>query len=217
MTKTTKRIALTLILCTLLSPIVARANILSLGNQSGYVTLSDSGIISSRSELTAFRHDGRKAPPGHDLGSVTFSTGALLTGTISGGGTFSSAGSSYIATGFGKYGVPNGTIFSGSFVDPINWAFVGTSGKYDVFYLSGTVSGTLYNGRSESGTVVQDIYVLQNGRRQTRGRIHAGYGTFGISDGVPEPGTTLLFGAGLTVLVSSHRLARRGRQPDRRS
>jgi hypothetical protein len=210
-------ISVILILYVLLSPIAARANILSLGNQSGYVTLSDSGIISSRSELTAYRHDGRKAPPGHDLGSVTFSTGALLTGTISGGGTFSSTGSSYIATGFGKYGVPSGTIFSGSFVNPIIWTFTGTSGNYDVFYLSGTVSGMLYNGRSESGTVVQDIYVLQNGRRQTRGHIHAGYGTFGISDGVPEPGTTLLFGTGLTVLVSIYRLARRGRQPAHRS
>jgi hypothetical protein len=203
MLKITNPIAVTVILWTLLSPVAARANILSLMNQYGYVTLSDSGIVSSNSELSGFEHDGKKSPKGHDLGSVSFATGALLTGSISTGGTFSSTGSSYIAIGFGKYGVPNGTIFSGSFIDPINWNFIGTSSKYNVFSLNGIVSGMQYNGRSETGEVYQEIYVLQSRWKQTRARIHGGYATFGVSAGVPEPGTLLLFSTGLTIMVGA--------------
>lgn len=205
MATTTKRIALALILFALISPTVVWADSFFLVNQFGSVTIGDAGIVSSRSELTAFNRSWKKSPPGHDLGWISFSTGVLLSGSISTGGTFSGDGSSFIATGFGQYGVPKGTIFSGSFFGPIEWTLAGQSGNHYIFDLSGNLRGTLYNGRSIEGSTLQTIYVSLNPRNQNLGHIHRGRSAFGDSIGVPEPGTLALFGTGLSVLLGAMR------------
>src|SRR4029077_10058090 len=60
---------------------------------------------------------------GSNLGSFTFSTGALTSGSLQMGGTFA-AGGSFMIMGNGTNGVPNGVIFSGTFSGPVSWTMV---------------------------------------------------------------------------------------------
>ncbi|MFZ0825781.1 MAG: hypothetical protein WAM87_19135, partial [Terriglobales bacterium] len=156
-----RKIAVVLGLCTLLLPVAAWADAIDFGNNFGTVSITSAGIVSAGAELVGF--NGISAPRGHSLGSVSFSTGALTSGSIFGGGTFSSQGSSFIVTGVGKYGQPKGIIFDATFVGPIHWVLVSQPGKFDyVFRLSGVVEGTLYTGRVVSGITHQTITVHPN-------------------------------------------------------
>jgi PEP-CTERM motif len=197
-----RRIAVVLGRCMLLLPMAAWADPIFI-NQFGSITITNTGIVSTGSELMRFNEI--TAPPGHSLGSVSFSTGALTSGSIWSGGTFSSTGSSFVVIGVGKYGEPRGTIFAGSFVGPIRWKVVSHTGKYDyVFTLSGVVSGESYTGRFITGTTKQTIYVSQNQWFQDhRGGIRLGTTNFRV--GLPEPGTLGLFGTGLIVLAGAMR------------
>jgi hypothetical protein len=192
-------------LCALLLPMAAWADPLIL-NKFGTVSITNSGIVSQGSQLVSY--SGITAGPGHDLGSVSFSTGALTSGSIWSGGTFAGgAGSSFVVIGVGAWtktlpGAPQGpvTLFYASFAGPIHWKLVSHTGKYDyVFTLSGVVAGQLFDGRFISGRTTQTIYVDQNQWfHNHRGSIGLGKTDFRIS---PEPGTLGLFGTGLIVIV----------------
>jgi len=193
-----KRIAVVLGLWTLLLPMLMWANVIKLADEYGSATLSDAGITVTRSELTGFGLNWRHAPPGHDLGSLSFSTGALISGSIMGGGLFSSTGSTFDVIGLGRYGVPQGTIFTGSFFGPIVWTLVSQTGNNYVFDLTGNLSGTTYTGRMVTGVTVQTIDVNQ----YQRGRIHGGNTLLGSTAIMwPEPPTLALFATGLIVIV----------------
>jgi len=207
-----KRIAI-LGLCTLLLPIAAWANAIDLTNEFGSVTIAGSGIVALRSELTGVSIGWRKAPPGHNLGSISFSTGALIEGTLLGGGLFSSTNSSFVATGSGKYGVPKGTIFTGSFAGPITWTLESHTGNNYVFELAGDVMGTTYTGRGVNGTTLQTIYVNQNSWYQNqRGTLHSGVTRVGAAPILwPEPDTLLLSATGVAIIFAATRRRRRMR------
>ena len=158
-----RRIAVMLGLLALLLPMSAWAAGLDLINQFGTVTITNAGIASRGSEL--IRINRITAPPGRALGSVSFSTGALLKGNIWSGAKFSSMGSSFVVIGVGHYGQPKGVIFDGAFVGPISWRVVSQTGKYSyVFKLSGSIRGQLYNGQMTVATTTQTIYAYQNPR-----------------------------------------------------
>ncbi len=187
--------ALLLIVLALALPLTAFADGIVLTNQNGSIAISMAGISSTGSQLRSF--NGIVAPPGHSLGSVSFSTGALISGSIAAGGTFSSTGSSFVVIGRGNYGQPKGTIFSGSFVGPIIWTLTSPPGAKNLtFTLSGTIQGMLYNGRMVSGTTVQKIYTINGQLAKGIGHIKLG----STSLGVPEPSTLSMFGVGLVAL-----------------
>jgi hypothetical protein len=100
--------ALILIVLALALPLTAFADGITITNRFGSIAISNAGITSTQSQLTSF--NGIAAASGHSLGSVSFSTGALISGSISAGGTFSSVGSTFVVTGNAK-GVPKGAIF----------------------------------------------------------------------------------------------------------
>ena len=187
--------ALILIVLALASPLTAFADGIVLTNQGGDIAISNTGISSIGSQLRSF--NGIVAPPGHSIGSVRFSTGALTSGSLATGGTFSSTGSSFVVIGNGNYGQPKGTIFSGSFVGPIIWTLTSAPGvKNLTFTLSGTIQGMLYDGRRVTGTTVQNIYTVNGQLSQGIGHIKVGSTPLAI----PEPSTLSLFGAGLVAL-----------------
>jgi PEP-CTERM motif len=171
-----KRIAIILGLWALLLPMAAWADGISLLNQFGTITISNAGIVSQGSELRSF--NGITTPPPNSLGSVSFSTGALVSGTIFGGGDFSSVGSSFVVKGVGGWGEPKGTIFSGSFVGPIAWTLV------------------------SHGTTTQTILMYQNQWVIDNKGIMNG-GTTNLA--VPEPGTLGLIATGLIVAAGTMR------------
>jgi len=189
------RRVLVLALLALALPMAAWADGIDLVNRFGSISISASGITSVGSQLKQF--NGVTATTGHSLGSVSFSTGALISGSIMSGGTFSDVGSSFVIIGKGNQTPHKGTIFSGAFVGPITWTLVSQSGQSLTFQLSGTIQGTLWNGHFVSGTTTQTIYSIPG--QLARGIGHIRVGNTSIL--TPEPGTLGLLGTGLVAIA----------------
>ncbi len=173
----------------------AWADGIDLVNKFGSISISNAGITSVGSQLKQF--NGIVASPGHSLGSVSFSTGALVSGSILTGGTFSDAGSSFVVIGKGPQVPHKGTIFSGAFVGPISWTLVAQSGQSLTYELSGAIQGTLWSGRFVTGTTTQTIH-------STNGQLSQGIGHIRLGNThllTPEPGTLGLLGTGLVAIA----------------
>lgn len=167
------------------------------------LTLSDSVLIEVGG-LTAY---GISSAPGSDLGSLTFTTGTLASGSITGGATFSAGGTFTIT-------YQNGTIFTGSFVNPApgqaagTWTNTGNGLFYD---FTGTVNGKLmvpgYAAATVMGATIQLSNIPANLVATGSGytlKDSGGTTSFGLPAGgltpVPEPGTLSLLGGGLVSL-----------------
>jgi len=207
-----------LALLTLALPVAAWADTITTTNQTGTIAITGmtgtnglgtngtSAISSSGSQLTNFTWGTFSATSGKGgaLGSVSFSTGALATGSVSAGGTFAGGGS-FTIVGQGAWlaglpGSPKGktTLFTGSFVGPIDWIFDGKAGPKLTFTLTGDIAGTLYNGVSVGGTTTQNYYSYSGQLFSGIGHIQVGNTTLST---VPEPGTLGLLGTGLVGIA----------------
>jgi hypothetical protein len=207
-----------LMLLALALPIAAWADGLVIVNQNGTVaisgmagtgglgTIGTSTITSKGSSLTQF--GTHSASPGHSLGSVSYATGVLLTGSVSGGGTFDSAGSSFDVIGKGAWaskltGEKCGAgcaLFTGGFTSPIAWTLTSGGGHPLTYTLSGDIAGALWTGRVVTGETTQNIFTAQGQLLQGIGHIK-----IGITQIAPEPGTLGLLGTGLVGIAGMFR------------
>jgi hypothetical protein len=183
----------------LMLPVAAWSDAIDLVYKFGSISVSNSGIVSHGSQLKQFNRV--IASPGHALGSVSFSTGALLSGSILSGGTFSDVGSSFVVIGKGSQVPHKGLIFNGSFVGPISWTLVAQKGQSLTYQLGGTIQGTLWNGHFVTGATTQTIY-SRNGQ-VSLGIGHVRIGLPAIL--TPEPGTLGLLGTGILAVIRKYR------------
>jgi hypothetical protein len=134
-----------------------------------------------------------------NLGTVSFSTGALATGSLQMGGTFASGGT-FTITGNGTNGVHNGVIFTGTFDAPVTWTLVTTSGT-NSYQMSGTVIGTWFTGATLTGTTVAETVNLGTSFFVTSATLQGGQTNI-VTGTVPELGSLTLLGTGLIGLTA---------------
>jgi hypothetical protein len=160
-------------------------NIYNVTNTGGTITFNPTTETLSMTSTITSISSGNMVYTG-DFGTVTFTTGALTSGSIYGYATFN--GGTYTYTTNGTDGLPNGVLFSGTF-GLIHWHKIGNTDEfwfsaYGIHETSVLVSGTT------QFNVVQGAVVI------------------------PEPGTLVLAGTGLCFVAGAVWLAglqRRGR------
>lgn len=163
-------------------------------NSGGTLTGTNGGFSLTGSSLIAVNGLGGGLITGNNLGTLTFSTGSLSSGSLQMGGTFA-AGGTFSISGNGTNGIPNGVIFSGSFTGPVTWSLVTLANGTHNYTLTGSLTGTWYKGGSISGATVQ--LTINTGKGFFNGQTSISSGDTNFTTVVPEPGTLSLMGAGL--------------------
>jgi PEP-CTERM motif-containing protein len=179
-----RRVLLLLLLAVALPATTWAKSTIDLANRGGTITGSNAGLSLTGSVLFAYG-----SVVGTDLGTVSFTTGAFIKGDAAMGGTLAPGGT-FMITGNGTNGVPNGTIFSGTFSSssPVTWSVITLADGSHQYTLSGAIEG---NGRV--GATVQLAVV--SGKGLFSGTADLSSGDTSLS--VPEPGTLGLLGTGL--------------------
>ena len=196
-----KKILLLAVLALALPLAAFASSTIDFSNSGGMISGGASGLSLSGSTLTQVKGlFGSGLIQGTNLGSVSFMTGALSSGSLSGGNMTFDGGGSFTITGDGSNGVPNGVIFSGTFSGPVT--VVENAGPNDTasYTLTGSISGTFSNGlktSGASGATSQITIFVHKGTLANGGTVASG-DTFVV---VPEPGTLSLFGTGLIGLA----------------
>jgi hypothetical protein len=177
------------------NPALATSDI-DFSNSGGTLSGTNAGLSLSGSTLIAITGFNGGGLLQGDLGTVTFSTGALSSGSLQMGGIFA-AGGSFTVTGNGSNGVPNGVLFSGWFSGPATWTLVKLSNGTHSYTLTGVVTGSM-GGSTVTGVAVQ--LTVNTGRGYFNGSVEISGGDTTV-DSVPEPSTLGLFGTGLVGLA----------------
>lgn len=192
--------AVTLLL--VLLPVSVWANSVTWQNVGGQITASGNAVSLNGSTMSGLVPSSSAASSGFTGDAFSFTTGPLVSGTLSGGGTFA-AGGSITITGTGSNGLPAGAVFHGTFTGPTIWtatwnANAGPNHDGRWYYsLTGSFSGTLNNGKSLSGKLTENSFDVPGGKGFDSA-VNLNNGVLNIS--VPEPESLSLMCTGLLAM-----------------
>lgn len=191
-----KKILLLAVLALALPTAVFASSTIDFTNSGGTLSGSNGVLTLSGSALVVVNGLGGGLITGNDLGSVSFQTGTL---TSNSNGTLTyAAGGWFKITGNGTNGVPNGTLFTGTFTAPVTltWESTGVNGT-NMYEMTGILSGMTGSGYQTTGVTLQ--LVINTGHGVFNGSTYVSSGDTAIL--VPEPGSLGLLGAGLIGLA----------------
>jgi hypothetical protein len=165
-------------------------------DSGGILSGSNAGLSLSGSTLISVTgYPGLGSTMG-DLGTVTFTTGALSSGTLQMGGTFA-AGGTFTIDGNGTGGLANGVLFSGTFSGPATWTLTTLANGTHNYTLTGVITGTM-GSKTLDGVTVQ--LTINTGKGLFDGMTTIAGGNTSLAS-VPEPSTLAMMGAGLLSLA----------------
>jgi PEP-CTERM motif len=194
-----KKILLLAVLALALPTALLAGSSVDYTNNGGMLSGSSSGLTLSGSGLIAANGLNGGGLITGNIGTVTFGTGALMSGSLAQGGTFAGGGW-FTITGNGTNGIPNGTVFSGTFDGPVTWTLVTLSNGTHNYTLTSTggLSGMNGSGFRTVGATVQ--LTINTGKGFFDGSTTISSGDSNLSLVVPEPGSLGLLGTGLIGL-----------------
>ena len=193
-----KKILLLAVLALALPTALFAGSSVDFTNSGGMLSGSSSGLTLSGSVLIVANGLNGGGPVFGDLGTVTLTTGALISGSLGQGGVFAGGGS-FTITGNGTNGIPNGTVFSGTFDGPVTWTLVTLSnGTHN--YTLGPAGFTGMSGSGVRTVGATNQLTINTGKGFFDGSTTIASGDSNLSLVVPEPGSLGLLGTGLIGL-----------------
>jgi hypothetical protein len=185
------------------SPFARADSQVDFANRGGTLSGTNSGMTLTGSVLSGVQGYPGWGPMTGNLGTVSFGTGALISGTLQSSATFA-AGGTFTIAGNGTNGLPNGTIFNGTFSTPVSWQLSTQSNGTHTYTLSGSVTGMITVGGQTyyvSGAPV--VLSINTGTGYFNGSASNAQGKIDVNCRVPEAGSLYMLGACMLTLVGA--------------